>query len=107
MYLDDATEKALMDRIQDYRDIGKDAWKYGSPCSGFARDAWKTATGENLNSNWGPINNPMTLKESIINSNGEVNHNTATRPNGGSSASSGSSGRSSDSTLNSLGSLLP
>jgi RHS repeat-associated protein len=107
MYLDDNAEEALLDKIQLYRNMGQNAWKYGSPCSEFARDAWKTATSESLNSNWGPLNNPTTLKYSIISANGGVNYNTATRPNGGNSASSGSFGRSSGSSLNSLGSFFP
>jgi RHS repeat-associated protein len=55
MHIDDAGESALMDRIQDYRNMGQDAWQYGNPCSGFARDAWQKGTGEDLNANWGPF----------------------------------------------------
>lgn len=108
MYLDDAAESKLMKRIQEYRKMGENAWELGSPCSAFARDAWMTATGENLNSNWGPINNPTTLKESIIAANGGIrNHNVATTTNTASSASSGSFGRSSgSSSISPLGSSL-
>ncbi|WP_303909487.1 RHS repeat domain-containing protein, partial [Thiohalomonas denitrificans] len=98
MHLDDAAETNLMNVISEYQNQGEDAWSLGSPCSGFSRDAWETGTGEDLNANWGPINNPTTLKESIIEANGGANHSTATSPNTASSASSGSIGRSSGSS---------
>ncbi|MGY8590014.1 RHS domain-containing protein, partial [Paracidovorax citrulli] len=107
MRINDEQEKELMAKIEDYKNRKENAWKLGAPCSSFARDAWQTATGENLNSNLGPISNPSTLKNSIINANGGKVSEFATKPNGTSSASFGSFGRSSGSvSLNSLGSSL-
>lgn len=106
MHIDDAAEKSLMGVISKYKGEGQEGWQLGNPCSGFAREGWQAGTGENLNSNLGPINNPTTLKESVIKANGGVNHNTAVQPNTPSSASSGSAGRSSGSSLNSSGSSL-
>uniref|UniRef100_UPI001ADF075E RHS repeat-associated core domain-containing protein n=1 Tax=Paracidovorax oryzae TaxID=862720 RepID=UPI001ADF075E len=107
MRINDEQEKELMAKIKDYKNRKENAWKLGAPCSSFARDAWQTATGENLNSNLGPISNPSTLKNSIINANGGKISEVATKPNGTSSASFGSFGRSSGSvSLNSLGSSL-
>ncbi len=107
-HIDDAREARLMGLINAYKGMGPDAWQYGAPCSTFARDAWEAGTGEHLNSNYGPISNPTTLKESIISANGGVNHlNTTNVGNGGSSKPSpSSSSHSSGSLLNSLGSLL-
>jgi hypothetical protein len=100
-------EKAFLQTVADYQAMGADAWKLGAPCSSFARAAWHSGTGENLNSNIGPISNPATLKASIINANGGVNHAYGTGPNGGSSASFGSFGRSSGSvSITPLGSSL-
>ncbi|WP_211228148.1 hypothetical protein, partial [Azovibrio restrictus] len=107
MHIDDAAEKKLLEKIDDYKSKGEKAWRLGGPCSSFARDTWNSATNENLNANLGPISNPTTLKESIIDANGGVANAIANKPEGGSSASSGSFGRSSGaSSLNSLGSSL-
>ena len=107
MYLNDTQQAKLYALIKQYRDMGQDGWKLGTPCSTFAANAWKSATGEKLNVHWGPISNPTTLKESIIAANGGVSHQTVQQagPNASSSAdgSSGSSG----SSLNWLGWLLP
>lgn len=107
-HIDDAAEKKLMDKINAYKGKGAKAWKLGSPCSSFARDAWKAGTGENLNSNTlggiGPISNPSTLSKSINKANGGGGLIGGA---GGSSGSMGSSGRSSGSvSINSLGSIL-
>lgn len=75
----------------------------GAPCSSFARDAWYEATGEDLNANYGPISNPTTLKESILEANGGANRSIMNSPNGGDSASFGSFGRGSGTTLSSTG----
>lgn len=105
-HLDDLAEKKLFERIKEYKDKGGDAWQLGAPCSSFARDAWQAATQEDLNSNYGFISNPTTLKESIISANGGIANGTMVSPNGGSSASFGASGRSSGSSVNSSGSSL-
>ena len=105
-HLNDEEEKKLLALIQQYKSEGSDAWQLGSPCSSFSRNVWETATGENLNSNYGFISNPTTLKNSIIRANGGINNSTMTTSNGGSSASSGSLGRSSGSSLSSSGSSL-
>lgn len=96
-----------MDKIKEYKNKDQGGWILGAPCSSFSRDTWKTATGEDLNSNFGPISNPTTLKESIIRASGGLPHNIMAKPNGGRSASSGSLGRrSSGSTSNSPGTSL-
>lgn len=106
IHIDDIKEKELYDLIKKYKDKGNDAWKLSSPCSSFARDAWNTAANENLNSNYGFISNPTTLKNAIIDANGGIPHGIMVYPNGGNSASSGASGRSSGSSMNSSGSFL-
>ena len=107
-HIDDAQEAKLMGLINTYKEKGSAAWRIGAPCSTFARDAWESGTGEYLNSNYGPISNPTTLKESIISANGGVNHlNTSNVANGSSSSPSpSSSSHSSGSWLNSFGSLF-
>jgi RHS repeat-associated protein len=108
--LNDAQEKKFMDVINDYKARGDKGWKFSDPCSTFARDAWKAATGENLNIHWGPISNPTTLKQSIIKANGGASHLGGITPKTGSSANScscpGSSSSSSGSSLNSAGSIF-
>lgn len=110
-HIDDAHEKVLMSKIDEYRKKGADAWQYGAPCSKFSSDTWNTVTGEKLDANWGIINNPTTLKESIIKANGGVAHANGITPQGkkssGSSTGISSSSASSGSSLNSAGSLLP
>ena len=104
-HINDAQEAKLMGTIKSYKDRGAGAWQLGAPCSTFARDAWAASTGERLNSNYGPISNPTTLKESIISANGGVNHsNTSNVGKGSSSAlSPSSSSHSSGSSLNPIG----
>ena len=111
MHLDDAAEKRLMSKIDEYKKKGAGAWTLGGPCSSFARDAWKAGTGEDLNSNilggLGPVSNPNSLRKSIIKANGGKANAVAASPRKNSSASFGSSGRSSgSSSLNSSGSSL-
>ena len=106
MHLDDAAEKRLMNEISRYQKKGADAWQFGNPCSGFARDAWKAGTGEGLNANYGPINNPTTLKESIISANGGATNGILSKSPGSFQSYSSSIGRSAGSSLNSLGSFL-
>lgn len=61
-----------MAKIQEYRDMGEDAWKYTEPCSDFAAAAWEAATGEDLSSWWWTT--PSELKEAIIDANGGLQH---------------------------------
>ena len=86
--------------IAKYQALGAPAWELAKPCSGFATDAWKNSTGESLSCQWGPICNPTTLKESILDANGGIPHGGAgTTPGPNSSAgSSQSSGASSGSS---------
>lgn len=70
VHLDDAQEAALMNKIKEYEDKGKDGWGNLNPCSSFAADAWETATGEDLDHRTGIISNPSKLKQSINTSNG-------------------------------------
>lgn len=78
----DKQEQALMDKIQEYKDKGEDAWGYLNPCSGFATEAWQAATGESLSHrSAGIISNPSKLKESIVSANGR---DAKTTPSGSS-----------------------
>jgi len=70
MHIDDAAEQKLMSFIEKTDKKGDSAWTLDHPCSGFASDAWKVATGEILDANRGPFNDPSNLKESIIKANG-------------------------------------
>lgn len=85
--LNDEQEAALMAKIKQYEDKGADGWKYLSPCSGFAADAWKAGTGEDLSHRSGIISNPSKLLQSITAANGlgEVAAPTPKRPSSGSS----------------------
>jgi RHS repeat-associated protein len=102
-HLNDDQEANLMNLINSYRNQGAGAWTYGAPCSTFAANAWNTATGEQLSPYWGPISNPTSLTNSIINANGGVPNATVGGPPPGSSANSsaGSSNSSSSSSANS------
>lgn len=60
--IDQAHYDAAMSVVTEYQDLG---WSLGRPCSSFARDFWAAATGEHLNANYGPISNPLSLKQSI------------------------------------------
>lgn len=63
--LNDEQEKKLFAKIEEYKGKGQKGWGYLSPCSAFAADAWKTATGEKLDHRSGIISNPSKLKASI------------------------------------------
>ena len=41
-----------MAKIQEYRDMGEDAWRSTETCSDFAAAGWEAATGEDLSSWW-------------------------------------------------------
>ena len=71
MYISDEQEAALFSLISEYKKMGATGWKLMAPCSAFAQDAWEAGTGERLNANSFLVNNPSTLKESIIEANGE------------------------------------
>lgn len=71
--LNDTQEAALYKLIKQYENKGEKAWGYSHPCSSFAADAWNAATGESL-SPYGPYSNPSSLKQSIIDAHGGVNH---------------------------------
>ena len=66
-WLNDAQEAALMSRIDAYRRLGDDAWTSDKTCSTFAGDAWRSATGENLEvkSEDDTYANPITLSRAI------------------------------------------
>jgi RHS repeat-associated protein len=71
-WIDDAHEAALRAIIDSYQKQGADAWQSQKTCSTFARDAWRSATGENPTvkkdgDNWP---NPLTLMESLRKMNG-------------------------------------
>jgi RHS repeat-associated protein len=72
-HLNDDEEAQLKNIINAYRKQGDKGWKYLSPCSSFASDAWNGATGESL-SPYGPYSNPSSLKNSIIDANGGVSN---------------------------------
>ena len=72
IHLTDEQEVELMAKIQEYRDMGEDAWEYTEPCSDFAAAAWEAATGEDLSSWWWTT--PSELKDAIIDANGGLQH---------------------------------
>lgn len=95
MHLDDSAEQRFLNEVQRYKDMGENGWGYTNPCSGFASDAWKSATGEFLDSrNIFGISTPTNLKESINNANKKGGQCTF----GGSSAGSNSSSSSTNSS---------
>jgi hypothetical protein len=52
--------------VNQYRAMGPNGWQYGNPCSGFASDAFFSATNNQLNSRTGGIvSNPSKLMLSI------------------------------------------
>ena len=67
MWIDDAHEAALMAIIDSYRKQGADGWTGSKTCSTFARDAWRSATGEQLvvKKKGQLYPNPVTLMNSI------------------------------------------
>lgn len=65
MQINDEQEARLFGTIAKYKQAGKDGWGYLNPCSGFAAEAWKSATDESLGHRSGIISNPSKLKESI------------------------------------------
>ena len=73
-YIDDDHELKLFLLIFDYIDRKDDGWTYLNPCSGFASDAWRVATGEVLRDRGflGVISTPSTLADSIRAANGTV-----------------------------------
>jgi RHS repeat-associated protein len=71
--LTDEEEAAFYGVVKGYEGEGENAWGYLHPCSSFAADAWNSSTGESLSPN-GPYSNPSSLKQSIIDANGGVNH---------------------------------
>ena len=58
----------MLEKIDEYRNMGEDAWSAWSACSSFASDAWETAIGEDLQdrhlSSLG-YSDPNVLHESI------------------------------------------
>ncbi|HET6229871.1 MAG TPA: hypothetical protein VFE05_07380 [Longimicrobiaceae bacterium] len=68
--IDDEQEKRLLDTVKRYEDKGQGGWKKLNPWSGFAQDAWHSATGEKLGHRRLGISNPSTLKDAINKANG-------------------------------------
>lgn len=66
-------ENAFDRIIGEYRKKGADAWSLTDPCSDFATDVWKRVAGEDLSS-WWAWDTPSSLRDAIINVNGNVNH---------------------------------
>ena len=66
VHITDEQEKQLFAKIKEYKDKGKNAWGWLSPCSAFAADVWKAATGESLAHRSGIISNPSKLRDSIV-----------------------------------------
>jgi RHS repeat-associated protein len=67
-HLDNEEEGLLINVINDYFGRGTGAWSLTNPCSGFASNAWRQATGEILHDGW-PASTPTTLKGSIYSKN--------------------------------------
>lgn len=65
VWINDEQERRMMETITAYEAKGQDGWKYLNPCSGFATEAWQSATGEKLPHRRFGISNPSTLKDSI------------------------------------------
>lgn len=63
--IDDTQQAKLEQTIQNYKNMGPNAWKLLNPCSGFAAEAWTNATGQSLSHRSGLISNPSKLKASI------------------------------------------
>jgi hypothetical protein len=103
LHIDDTHEEYLLNTVQQYKEKGKDGWTPAAPCSAFAQDAWFGATGEYLKANaFVFINNPSTLKKSIIKVNGGESHNTPqVQEDKKSSSSSNSSNKFFSSSINS------
>ncbi|HEY0140870.1 MAG TPA: RHS repeat-associated core domain-containing protein [Thermoanaerobaculia bacterium] len=73
-WIDDAQEASLMATIDHYRRQGELGWTSNRTCSTFASDAWRSATGEALETKseddeWA---SPITLSESIVKANGGI-----------------------------------
>jgi len=66
VYINAEQEQRLFEKIAEYLQLGQEAWSTFWPCSGFAFDAWKVATGEVLSHRrfW-MISNPAALVRSI------------------------------------------
>ncbi|MCX6855167.1 MAG: hypothetical protein NTV80_09695, partial [Verrucomicrobia bacterium] len=67
-YIDDSQQAALRALLADYKAQGEKGWSVTKPCSTFAADAWKAATGESLSP--GVVSTPKGLGNSILNANG-------------------------------------
>lgn len=65
VYLDDLEEARLMKWIQQYNDKVQEGWRPRKPSSGFASDAWYTATGERLKYRGRGMSSSASLIESI------------------------------------------
>jgi hypothetical protein len=72
VHLTNAQEQALMNKIQEYRDMGEDAWEYTETCADFASKAWESGTSEDVGSWWWTT--PSELRYEIIDRNGGSNH---------------------------------
>jgi hypothetical protein len=66
-YLDDEQEAKLFAKILEYEEMQQRAWRRLFPCSTFAADAWRAATGEELRHRrrFVFLSTPARLKRSI------------------------------------------
>jgi RHS repeat-associated protein len=73
-WIDDIQEQRLRALIEQYRSNGSGAWSYEDNCSVFAREAWRAATGEELDTRESGMNLPTALRESLIRMNNGLTH---------------------------------
>jgi hypothetical protein len=68
-HISDEQEAVFWKRIEEYSDMGAQAWTILAPCSSFVQDVWESTTGEKLSHQAVLISNPLTLKNSIAEAN--------------------------------------
>jgi len=66
-HLNDTQEGNFFNTVNQYADMGDSGWSLDNVCSGFAADAWESATGEDLRPY---VNIPATLADAIYFANG-------------------------------------
>lgn len=78
--------KSVQGFISNTAAKGEGAWKLLSPCSTFARDAWRAGTGENLKNTFMGVSTPNQLAISIQKANGGDPRGLLVAPRGNNSS---------------------
>jgi len=86
LVLDAEQLKSVQGFIDKTTAKGEGAWKLLSPCSTFARDAWKAGTGENLKNTFMGVSTPNQLAISIQKANGGLPRGNLAAPRGNNSS---------------------